>query len=157
MQKKIVLVLAFIMVFGFTLTAKDLKLGEEIKIEKVTKVSEILENPEEYLDKKVRVEGFIIDGCMHHGTWISIAGDKDYQTLQIRHKENKLKFPLKHRGMYCIAEGTLYFIELNEEQALNWLRHLEETHGRKADLSKAKGGMKIYRISPTGAFLKDKK
>lgn len=157
MQKKIVVLLAMLMVFGLTLTAKDLKLGEEIKIEKVTKVSEILENPDKYLDKDVRVEGFIIDGCMHHGTWISIAGDKDFQSLMIRQKEGKITFPLQHRGLYCIVEGTVYFVELNEEQAIQWLQHLEETHGQKADLSLAKGGMKIYRINPTGAILKEKK
>lgn len=157
MQKRIALILALTLVFSLCLTAKETKLGGEIKIEKVTKISEILEKPEDFMDKTVRVEGYIVDGCMHHGTWIAIAGDKDFMKLDIMDKARKLKFPLDHKGKYAIVEGTVYSAQLTEKQATQWLKHLEKTHKQGIDLSKAKGGMKIYRVSPTGAVLKDKK
>lgn len=158
MQKKLVLLIAVVLVLSLGLTAaKDVKIGKEITIEKVTKVSEILEKPDEYLGKTVRVEGFVTDGCMHKGTWVAIAGDKDFQTINIWDKEHKLKFPLEHRGKYVVAQGEVYFIELSEEQATKWLTHLAETHKQKPDLSQAKGGMKVYRVSPTAAMITDKK
>jgi hypothetical protein len=157
MQKRVILLLVVGLVFGFNLLSKEVKLGEEIKIEKATNVSEILEKPAEFLNKAVRVEGYIIDGCKHHGTWIAIAGDKDFQKITVRDKEGKLKFPLDHKGKYSIVEGSVYSVHLTEEQALRWLKHLEEVHQQKTDMSKAKGGMTLYRISPTGAIVKDAK
>jgi len=157
MQKRVILLLVVALVFTFNLLSKELKLGDEITIEKATKVSEILEKPAEFLNKTVRVEGYILDGCMHHGTWVAIAGDKDFQTIMVQHKERKLTFPLDHRGKYCIAEGTIYSVHLTEEQAIGWLKHLEEIHQQKPDMSEAKGGMTLYQISPTGAIVKDAK
>ncbi len=72
-------------------------------------------------------------------------------------KEDKLKFPLDHKGKYGIIEGTVYSVHLTEEQALKWLKHLEETHQQKIDMTRAKGGMTLYRVSPIGAIVKDSK
>ena len=157
MQKRIILLLVIVLVFGSYLLSKELTLGEKIKTETVTKISDVLEKPEEFMDKTVRVEGYIVDGCMHRGRWIALASDKDFQQLSVWHKEGKIKFPLDHKGKYGIVEGTVYYVQLTEEQALNWLKHLAEIHGQKPDLSKAKGGMKLYRIHPIGAVIKDSK
>jgi len=157
MQKRIILLLIIVLIFTFNLLSKEVRLGDKIKIEKATKVSQILANPAEFLDKIVRIEGYILDGCMHHGAWIAIAGDKDFQTIMVQHKEGKLIFPLDHRGKYCIAEGTVYSVQLTEEQALKWLKHLEEIHQQKIDMARAKGGMTLYQISPIGAIVTDSK
>lgn len=157
MKKQVILLLAVIMVFGFNLFSKDVTLGEKIKTETVTRVSEILEKPDTFIDKTVRVEGYIADGCKHHGTWIGIAGDKDFQKIDVWHKEGKIKFPLDHKGKYVIVEGTVYSIMLTEEQALRWQKHLAKEHKTTFDPSEAKGGMKMYRINPTGAVIKDSK
>jgi hypothetical protein len=157
MQKKVIILLVIVLVFGFNLLSKEVKLGEEITIKKATNVSEILEKPMEFLNKTVRVEGYIVDGCMHHGTWIAIAGDKEFQKITVRDKEGKLKFPLDHKGKYSIVEGSVYSVHLTEEQALKWLKHLEETHQQETDMSKARGGMTLYQVSPTGAIVKDAK
>ncbi len=157
MQKQIILVLAMVLVFGSYLFPGEVTLGEKIKTEKVTKISEILENPEAFMDKTVRVEGYIVDGCKHLGNWIALAGDKDFQQISVWHKERKLKFPLDHKGKYGIVEGTVYAVQLSEESALRWLKHLQETHEQEIDFSKAKGGMTLYRIHPIGAVIKDSK
>ncbi|MCP5108324.1 MAG: DUF4920 domain-containing protein [bacterium] len=157
MKKRIILMLVVVLVFGINLLSKEVTLGEKIKTETVTKISEILEKPESFLDKTVRVEGYIADGCMHKGTWIALAGDKEFQKLSVWHKEGKIKFPLDHRGKYGIVEGTVYPVQLTEEQGVRWLKHLAETHKQEVDTSKAKGGMKIYRINPIGAVIKDAK
>jgi hypothetical protein len=157
MQKRVILLLVIVVVFTFNLISKEVKLGEKINIEKATKISEILEKPGEFLNKTVRVEGYILDGCKHHGTWIAIAGDKDFQKITVRDKEGKLKFPLDHKGKYSIVEGSVYSVHLTEEQALKWLKHLAEVHQQKIDTTKAKGGMTLYRINPMGAIVKDSK
>lgn len=157
MQRRIILLTVILLVFGYYLFSAEITLGEKIQTEKVTPVSEILDKPGDFIDKIVRVEGYIVDGCMHEGMWISIAGDKDFQQLSIWHKEGKIMFPLDHKGKYAIAEGTLYAVQLTEEQAINWLKHLASIHSQEIDLEKARGGMTIYRLSPTGVIIKDTK
>ncbi len=157
MQKRLVLVLAFLLVFGFNLFSSDVTIGEKLKMKKVTNISEILTKPADFLGKNVRVEGLIVGGCHHHGTWIAVSGDKEFQKIDVRDKDGKLKFPLEHKGKYAVVEGSLYEVKLSQEKAEQWLKHLAENHGDKVDLSKAKGGMTFYKISPYAAVLKDSK
>lgn len=157
MKKQIVLLLLVVLAFGANLLSKELTVGEKIKTETITKISEILENPDSFADKTIRIEGYIVDGCKHHGTWISVAGDKDFDKLPVWPKEGQIKFPLDHRGKYVVAEGTVYAVQLNEEQAIRWQQHLAKEHKTTFDPASAKGGMKIYRLDPTGAVIKDSK
>lgn len=144
----------FIASFGF---AGDIEIGGKLTLEKSTPISDILANPDNFLDKPIRVEGYILDGCKHEGTWIALASDKEFENLQVWHKDGALKFPLDHKGKYAIVEGSLYFVQLTAEQAKKWLAHLSTTHEQKVDPEKVKDGMKIYRINPTAVIIKDQK
>jgi hypothetical protein len=157
MQRRIILLFITVLILGSFLFSAETTLGEKIQTEKVTQVSEIIEKPGDFIDKIVRVEGYIVDGCMHEGAWISIGGDKDFQQLTIWHKEGKIIFPLDHKGKYAIAEGAVYPVQLTEEQAINWLKHLAAIHTQEINLEKAKGGMTLYRLSPIGVVIKDSK
>jgi hypothetical protein len=157
MQRRIILLFITVLILGSFLFPAETTLGEKIQTEKVTQVSEILEKPGDFIDKVVRVEGYIADGCMHEGMWIAIAGDKEFQQLTIWHKEGKMTFPLDHKGKYAIAEGTIYPVQLTEAQAISWQKHLAAIHKQEVDLEKAKGGMTLYRLSPTGVVIRDSK
>lgn len=157
MQRRIILLFITVLILGSFLISAETTLGEKIQVEKVTQVSEIVEKPGDFIDKIVRVEGYIVDGCMHEGAWISIGGDKDFQQLTIWHKEGKIIFPLDHKGKYAVAEGVIYPVQLTEEQAINWLKHLAAIHTQEINLEKAKGGMTLYRLSPTGVVIRDSK
>jgi hypothetical protein len=157
MHRRIILIFISVMILGSFLFSAETILGEKIQVEKVTQVSEIIEKPGDFIDKIVRVEGYIVDGCMHEGAWISIGGDKDFQQLTIWHKEGQMIFPLDHKGKYAIAEGAVYPVQLTEEQAVNWLKHLAAIHTQEINLEKAKGGMTLYRLSPIGVVIKDSK
>jgi len=155
MHKQLISILIVLLVLSSFALAGEITLGGEITIDTATKISEVLDNPTNFMDKPVRVEGIIVDGCKHQGTWIALASDKEFQKLNVWDKEGKIKFPLEHKGKYAIVQGTLYTVHLTEEQATKWLQHLAETHEQEVDLSKAKGGMDIYRLSPTAAIVKD--
>ncbi len=157
MTKKITIVLIAAMFLSFHLIAQDTKLGGEMKLDKSINISEVLAKPDNFLGKKIRVEGYIVDGCKHHGTWIALASDKEFQKMDVWAKKGHLKFPLEHKGKYGIVEGTLYVIQMSEEDAINWLKHLGEKHDQEVDLEKAKGGMKLYRLDPSSAILKNSK
>ncbi len=158
MKKSIVILLALLFICGLNLMAGDLVLGEKIKTEKSTKISKIFEKPESFVGKTVRVEGYIVGGCYHHGRWIAVAGDKEMQRMEVWPKKDTFMFPLDHKGKYGVLEGTVYVQEMTEKQATRWMKHLAGgDHDEDIDLAKAKGGMKVYRLAPTGAVIKDAK
>jgi hypothetical protein len=157
MQRRIILLFITVLISGCFLFSAEVTLGEKIVTEKVTQVSEILAKPGDFIDKTVRIEGYIVDGCMHEGTWISIGGDKDFQQISLWQKEGKMIFPLDHKGKYAIAEGVIYPVQLTEDQAIAWLKHLAAIHTQELNLEQAKGGMTFYRLNPTGVVIRDSK
>ncbi|MCK7529457.1 MAG: DUF4920 domain-containing protein [Ignavibacteriales bacterium] len=53
----------------------EANLGAEITLTEKTKISDILADPEAYLDKTVLVEGEILDVCPMMGCWMELKSD----------------------------------------------------------------------------------
>ncbi len=157
MIKKVSLVIVMVLLLAFNLSAGEAVFGEKLTVKEVTKISEINANPDKYLGKTVRIEGYITDGCHHHGAWLAIASDKEFQKIMIWDLEGKITFPLDHKGKYGIIEGVVYKKEYTEEEANKRLKHLATNHKQTVDLSKAKGGMTLYNLNATGGVVKDSK
>ncbi len=51
------------------------KYGKDITLKEKTSISDILSNPEDYLDKTVLVEGEVLDVCSMMGCWIELKSD----------------------------------------------------------------------------------
>ena len=49
------------------------KFGIEIKADQKTKISEVLNTPNEFVGKKALVEGTVLDVCTEAGCWMDIA------------------------------------------------------------------------------------
>ena len=50
--------------------AKDY--GEKLSDAEVVKISTLMETPDEYVGKKVKVEGRVTGVCAHRGCWVKI-------------------------------------------------------------------------------------
>lgn len=157
MQKKFIVLTLALVLMSAVVFSGEVKLGEKVTLEKATKVSEINAKPEKYIGKTVRIEGYIVGGCFHHGTWIAIASDKEFQQMVVWPKKGQIKFPLEHKGKYGIIEGKVYVYERTEEEAKNWIKHLNSSHEEKIAISKYKDYMKNYRLDPVSAVIKDQK
>ena len=148
----IVLLTAF---FAFTSKADELPkgkdLGKGITLNKTVKISTILAKPDEWLGKKVLVEGQIVDVCKKRGCWMELASDKEYQTIKIKVKDGEIVFPLEARGKKALAEGTVEKIELTMEQTIKYLKHRAEEEGKEFDPESVKEPLVFYRIKGTGA------
>lgn len=153
MVKKL-FILYFLLVFCFSLHSDDIKLGSDIKIEKVTKISEILSNPDTFVDKKVRIEGKVISVDKQGGHWATIQGDKESQKITVLVKGHHLHFPGTIKDKFAIIEGTVYKIELTKEQVVKWKERLAKKNKEKFDPSLIKEGIILYRINPSGCIIK---
>ena len=93
------------------------KYGEKLSDAEVIEISTLMETPEEYVGKTVKVEGRITGVCAHRGCWIEIAGDEDYQSLRFKVEDGVMVFPAEAMGHVATAEGVFTKIELTPEQA----------------------------------------
>lgn len=126
--------------------------GKGVTEATTVKVSELLEKPEAFVGKKVRVSGLVTDVCAKRGCWINLAGDKEFQTMRFKVKDGEMVFPMSAKGKQADVEGTFKKIELTEEQAVGRAKHLAEENGKPFD---PKSVVRVvYQIDGTGAVVR---
>ncbi len=136
-----------------TLEAKEVKLGEPLILNTVTKVSEINSNPQDYLGKRVRIEGLVTEVCARRGCWLDIASDVPFEKIQVKVVDGVIIFPLESKGRNAQVEGIVEELNLTEDQALYMAKHRAEEQGTKFDPASVSGPQRIYRLQGLGAVI----
>lgn len=154
MTKSILAFLAVILLLAGCKSQQSQKFGSEITLKENTKVSEILENPNSYIGKTVLVQGDVLDVCNEAGCWMDIASDVSNQKIKIKVKDGDIVFPVEAKGSSALVEGVVYSIELDEEEAKEYFKHMAEDAGKEFDSSSVTGPMTIYQIKGVGAEIK---
>jgi predicted RNA-binding protein len=132
------------------------KLGAEITLTEKTKISDILADPDAYLGETVLVEGEVLDVCPKMGCWMELKSDEGEGMIKIKVKDGDIVFPVEAVGDYAVVEGTVYKIDLTQEEAVNYFEHIAEESGKKFDPSTVSGPMTIYQIKGLGAQINQK-
>ncbi len=133
--------------------AADKVFGEGVGKAPLVKVSELLEHPEKWVDKPVRVEGLVTGVCKKRGCWMEIAGDKEFQSIRFKVQDGVMVFPAEVVGHRAEVEGTFVKVVLSKEQALARAKHHAEEHGEEFDPSSVEGPVTFYMIRGTGAVV----
>jgi hypothetical protein len=153
MQLKLILsILLFSIGFSFAQT-DDASLGAEITLTEKTKISDILADPESYLDQTVLVEGEILEVCPMMGCWMEIKSDDGEEMIKVKVKDGEIVFPMEAKGKTALVEGTVYKLELTQEKAIQHFEHIAEEKGEEFDPSTITGPMTIYQIKGLGAVI----
>ena len=147
------IVTSLIVALSFAYGDDKEKFGEEITLEKKTKVSEILSDPESYLDKTVLVEGEILDVCPMAGCWIELSSDIEDEKIKVKVKDGEIVFPMEAKGSTALVQGKVYKIELTEEEVINYYGHLAEEKNEEFDPATVTGPTTIYQIKGLGAAI----
>jgi hypothetical protein len=134
----------------FNIFAQIEKFGREISLTEKTKISEILANPESFVGKTVLVEGEVLEVCQHAGCWMELKSDGDGK-IRIKVKDGDIVFPVSAVGGKAVAEGTVYKIELSQEEAVKYYEHLAEESGKEFNPESVTGPVTIYQIKGIGA------
>lgn len=132
--------------------AKDYGLGADPK--DAVKISEVLENPQKYLDREMTVAGLVVDVCPKRGCWMLLAGDKKFQTLRIKVNDGVMVFPLSARGHEAAAKGKLSGKELTREKAIEYFKHLADEKSEKFDPADVTGPVTFYMLMATGVTVR---
>jgi hypothetical protein len=153
-RRKVLFPILILLVFFGCKSDQTQKLGAEITLNEITQISEILKSPNEYLGKKVLVEGTVVDVCKKAGCWLEIASDAPNQKIKIKVKDGDIVFPIETKGKSALVEGVVYSIELDEEEAKEYFQHMAEDAGKEYDSTSITGPMTIYQIKGLGAEIK---
>lgn len=125
------------------------KYGKEIELKETTKISEIINNPAEYLGKTVLVEGTIINVCAKRGCWMELSSDKEFESIRVKVNDGEIIFPMEAKGQKALVEGEVYSINVETEHKCD---HKE---GESCETGEQKKEVKtIYQIKGLGAVIK---
>lgn len=148
------LTLILFIIFSISVISQQENYGREISLTEVTKVSDILSEPEQFVGKDVLIEGEILDVCSMAGCWIEVKSDKTDQKIKVKVKDGDIVFPVEAKGKTAMVEGTVYRINLTKEEAINYYEHLAEEQGTEFDESSVTGPITFYQIKGLGAVIK---
>jgi hypothetical protein len=146
----IVLALAITMTLTFAVAGKETVYGSGVKVSQPVAIGDLLDHPETYLGKRIRVDGQITGVCPRMGCWIDIADEKGH-SIRFKVKDGEIVFPMEAKGKSVAAEGVLTKLELSAEEALDHARHMAEEKGEPFDESSVEGPLTLYRIQGEGA------
>jgi len=140
----------------FSMASEEIKFGEPIGLKKSLKIAKILENPGDYLNKVIRVEGTIVGVCAHMGCWMEIAADEPFTKIRVKVKDGDMVFPLTAKGRHAVIEGELVALDLSQEQATMMKKAECEEKGEHFDPDSVKEGITVYQINPRGVVIQSK-
>ncbi len=134
-------------------SAQEQRLGAEITLKEKTLVADILKDPQEYVGKRVLVQGKVLDVCQHAGCWMEISGQNTGEKIKVKVKDGEIVFPVEAAGNIAIVEGEVYAIEMTEEEALEFYEHAAEDAGKEFDPASVTGPVTVYQIKGLGAVI----
>ena len=125
--------------------------GEPLTLSTVTSVGTILQTPEEWVGKRVLIEGRVTEVCEKKGCWMDIAHPEGL--IQVKVADDVIVVPLSARGKSALVEGTVEALEQTAEQAFAAAAHRAEEQGEPFDSTAVFAPTTVYRIQGIGAVI----
>jgi len=136
------LAVALIVWMSAPLVAQE-KFGEGVTIQDATPIASLVDQPEAWLGKPVRVDGVVKEVCEEMGCWMELADPVTGKSVQFKVDDGVIVFPVSARGKRASAQGALERVPENEEHEMAG-EHPEQ-HGEQANLK--------FRVRATGAVI----
>lgn len=99
--------------------------GRDISITQATDIADTFEDPSEYIEKEILVNGIVLDVCEERGLWINVVdeGSRDYVMCVLDDKD--YSFPRSAVGRVCSVQGTFNRYSSKDELLINILKPRE--------------------------------
>ena len=125
--------------------------GAGVSLSEETPLSAIIDNPDSYVGKPVKVTGLVVDVCSRRGCWIFLAGNRDFEKIRVKVTDGEIVFPMEARGKMATVQGVVEKMELTRDEVIAQRRHHAEETGETFDPASVTGGETILRIRGQGA------
>jgi hypothetical protein len=141
---KIVLISSVFVLIATSTLAKIF--GENLILDETTSISEILNNGDAYIGKRVKVEGLIVDVCAKRGCWMYIAGQNSFEKLRFKVIDGEIVIPMEARGKRAVAEGEVQKFDLSREQVIEMRKHHAEGTGQPFNPASVTSGETFFQL-----------
>ena len=153
MKRTILFFILFVLVAP-ALHAAAKTYGKGVNVQEATAVSAILDTPDAFIGKTVRIEGMILEVCAKRGCWIYIAGDRQGEKIQVKVTDGEIVFPMSASGRMAAVEGVVEELKLSKDQMVEYLQHLAEEKGQPFDPATVKDE-RMIRLIGLGAKIEE--
>ncbi|MCK9408883.1 MAG: DUF4920 domain-containing protein [Bacteriovoracaceae bacterium] len=156
MKKLFFISLITLLVAATAFSAGKKKYGNDLTVKEVTKISEIVANPDKFDGKRVLVQGPIVDVCKTRGCWIKIGSDKEFESVRFKVEDGVIVFPLEIKGQNASAEGIVSVKKYSVEEQIKSGEEHAKKEGTTFDPSSVKGTKVVLQINGEGAQVETK-
>ncbi len=126
--------------------------GAPLTLSELTEVSTILASPDEWVGKRVLIEGEVHEVCEMMGCWMDIQAEDDLITVQVA--DGEIVFPISARGKTPVVEGNVEALVMTAEQVKAQAMHRAEEMGETFDPAATYEATTTYRIWGLGAVIR---
>jgi hypothetical protein len=140
------LVAAAVMLIAIPVAGGETKYGTGVALKEATPIKSLIDTPEAFVGKTIRVDGVATAVCEHMGCWMAIApeGDDTVGAVRIKVEDGVIVFPVTAKGKSVSAEGVFEVVGKDEESEEAADEHAK--HDPKAS--------KSYQLKATGAIVR---
>ena len=153
---------------GRPLMEDEKKIGAGVTLTEGTPIDTLIKTPQNYVGKKVRIDGVATAVCASMGCWMAVAesdkADAPTVRLKVEH-EGAIVFPMSAKGKRVSAEGIFEAIAAGDahgkEAAAEHAKHdaqathhPEMRHDKKHDGNHGAKASAEYHIKATGAIVR---
>jgi hypothetical protein len=90
--------------------------GAGVTLDRAVEIETLLSNPNDYVGRKVRVDGVITGVCKKRGCWMQVTDPDSGDGVRIKVEDGVIVFPYTSMGHEAQAEGVFEAIKLSPEQ-----------------------------------------
>jgi hypothetical protein len=90
--------------------------GDGVTLEQAVAIEALMQEPEKYAGKKVRVDGVITGVCKNRGCWMQVTDPESGKGIRVKVEDGVIVFPYTAMGHKTSAEGVFEVITLSPEQ-----------------------------------------
>jgi hypothetical protein len=96
--------------------AQDSKLGAGVSLTDATPIKALVNHPEEFVGKTVRIDGVATAVCEAMGCWLAISASdaKNAETIRVKVEDGVIVFPVTAKGKQVSAEGVFEEVKAGE-------------------------------------------
>jgi hypothetical protein len=90
--------------------------GEGVTLTEAVAIDTLIADADQYVGKKVRVDGVITGVCQKRGCWMQVTDKESGNGVRIKVEDGVIVFPYTSMGHEASAEGVFEAIKLTPEQ-----------------------------------------
>lgn len=154
-MKKIILMCVLVLSLALPALAETQHYGAKISLSKLTEISDIMQEPEEYVGKRVLVEGKVVMICAVNGCWMDVESNKTNEVVHISIPADMFTFTMSAQDRKVHIEGVVERLDMSKEEAITWYKQKAEDAHVDFDPTTVTGPESIYLIKALGAELFD--